>query len=200
MMEDLNSWWDGLALVAKIFYTIGMFSTALLGVQTLMMLLGLDGDHEADGFGGGDESGFGDIEFLSVRTATAFLVGFGWMGAILTKAGSALWLVVLVALLVGLVLMFTVFYLMKVLWSMRHSGTLDYRNAVGQVGSVYLPIPGEREGKGQIEVMIQGRLQTVQAVTSKPGRIDNRDKVLVIDVLEDNTLLVIPEEEQATLT
>ena len=83
MMEELNTWWDGLALIAKVFYTIGIFSTAVLGVQTFLTLIGLDGDDAvdaADAMDGGeisDEVGDGDLQFLSVRTITAFLVGFG---------------------------------------------------------------------------------------------------------------------------
>lgn len=206
MMENLNTWWDGLALIAKVFYTIGMFSTAVLGVQTFLTLIGLDGDDAvdaADAMDGGeisDEVGDGDLQFLSVRTITAFLVGFGWVGASLIKAGLSIAAVVVIAFCVGLVLMFGIFYLMKFFWAMRQDGTLDYRNAIGEIGSVYLPIPGGKAGKGQIEVMIQGRLQTVQAITSAPERIGNREKVLVIDRLEDNTLLVIPDETGSTLT
>ena len=206
MMENLNTWWDGLALIAKVFYTIGMFSTPVLGVQTFLTLIGLDGDDAvdaADAMDGGeisDEVGDGDLQFLSVRTITAFLVGFGWVGASLIKAGLSIAAVVVIAFCVGLVLMFGIFYLMKFFWAMRQDGTLDYRNAIGEIGSVYLPIPGGKAGKGQIEVMIQGRLQTVQAITSAPERIGNREKVLVIDRLEDNTLLVIPDETGSTLT
>ena len=206
MMENLNTWWDGLALIAKVFYTIGIFSTAVLGVQTFLTLIGLDGDDAvdaADAMDGGeisDEVGDGDLQFLSVRTITAFLVGFGWVGASLIKAGLSIAAVVVIAFCVGLVLMFGIFYLMKFFWAMRQDGTLDYRNAIGEIGSVYLPIPGGKAGKGQIEVMIQGRLQTVQAITSAPERIGNREKVLVIDRLEDNTLLVIPDETGSTLT
>lgn len=206
MMEELNTWWDGLALIAKVFYTIGIFSTAVLGVQTFLTLIGLDGDDAvdaADAMDGGeisDEVGDGDLQFLSVRTITAFLVGFGWVGASLIKAGLSIAAVVVIAFCVGLVLMFGIFYLMKFFWAMRQDGTLDYRNAIGEIGSVYLPIPGGKAGKGQIEVMIQGRLQTVQAITSAPERIGNREKVLVIDRLEDNTLLVIPDETGSTLT
>lgn len=206
MMENLNTWWDGLALIAKVFYTIGMFSTAVLGVQTFLTLIGLDGDDAvdaADAMDGGeipDEVGDGDLQFLSLRTITAFLVGFGWVGASLIKAGLSIVAVIAIAFCVGLVLMFGIFYLMKFFWAMRQDGTLDYRNAIGEIGSVYLPIPGGKAGKGQIEVMIQGRLQTVQAITSAPERIGNRKKVLVIDRLEDNTLLVIPDETGSTLT
>lgn len=204
MIDSLETWWGGLALIVKIFYGIGIFSTIVLSVQTFLLLIGLDGsdsdgaldvshdmgqdmDHDMD-------HGDGDFGFLSVRTVIAFLTGFGWVGAILLKTGISLSLSLLAAGAVGFVLMFSIFWLMKLLWSMRESGTLDYHSAVGEIGTVYLPIPGERTGHGQIEVMMQGRLQTVPAVTSMSERLENRTRVLVIDVLEDNTLVVLPDD------
>lgn len=202
MIESLNNWWDGLSLVLKIFYGIGLVATTIVGVQTVLTLLGFDGHdadgdvadgHAGDGGHDGDFQGEG-IAMFSIRTVTAFLVGFGWMGAFLAKGGMSLLLVIPIAGAVGFVFMLMIYFVMRLLWSMRDSGNLDYHNAVGEIGSVYLPIPGEKAGKGQIQVMVQGRLQTIAAMTSRPGRIENREKVLVVDVLEDNSLLVIPEE------
>jgi len=198
-MESLKDWWDSLILVHQLFYTIGIAASFFLAVQVILTLAGLDG-HDADaadGAGGGDEAmtdGDGELGLLSIRTITAFLVGFGWVGAFFLRTGLPLFVALPIALLAGTAMLFSIFYVMKFLWSMRESGTLDYHNAVGEIGTVYLPIPGEREGRGQIEVMIQGRLQVVPAETSRPGRLENRSKVLVVDRLEDNTLLVIPDE------
>jgi len=197
-MESFTDWWAGLQLLLKVFYTIGFVSTAIVGFQTILTLFGLDAheapdmDFEVDDAGEAAHDD-GGVSFISVRGVTAFLVGFGWVGAICVKAGLALLAVFPIAIGVGLAMMVLIYFLMKILWSMRASGTLDYHNAIGQVGSVYLPIPPNREGNGQIEVMIQDRLQVLQAQTSAGERIENRAKVLVIDVMEDNTLIVRPE-------
>jgi len=213
-MATLDAWWDGLTLILKIFYAIGMFSTAVLGVQTILALFGL-GDHhdlpdmgaDLDGHGDvpnfdtdhpavGHELGDDRLNVLSIRTVIAFLVGFGWIGAACLSSGFGLFLTLLIAGAVGLAMMFTVFGIMRLFWNMREDGSLDYHNAIGEIATVYLPIPGNGEGPGQVEVMIQGRLQVVQAFTSRPDRIDNRAKVLVIDLNEDNSLQVIPDESE----
>jgi len=202
-MESLDTWWDGLTLVHQFFYAIGIVATAVLAVQVVLTLIGADG-HDADGAdtiavdGHEIPDGDADVGLLSVRTVTAFLVGFGWVGAFLLRTGFPLFLTVPIAFAAGLAMLFGIFYTLKLLWSLRESGTLDYHNAVGQIGAVYLPIPGERKGKGQIEVMIQGRLQVVPAETSRPGPLANRSRVLVVDRLEDNTLLVVPDESPET--
>lgn len=201
-MDTFNAWWDSLQVIIKIFYAIGMLATAVLGVQTLLTVFGLDGhdaadmdiDLDVDSDHGGDlPTDDGGASFISIRGITAFLVGFGWVGALCLKSGLTLIAVLPIAICVGLVLMVVIYFIMRFFWSMRESGTLDYHNAIGKVGSVYLPIPPNREGNGQVEVLIQERLQVLQAQTSASERIENRAKVLVIDVMEDNTLIVRPE-------
>jgi hypothetical protein len=81
---------------------------------------------------------------------------------------------------------------MRTLYSMRYSGTLDYRNAVGQVGNVYLRIPAAMAGPGQIEVLVQGRLRTVQAFTRAGRQLANNERVRVTDLMDETTLLVEP--------
>ena len=93
--------------------------------------------------------------------------------------------------------MLGVFFLMRFLYGLRASGTLDYRNAIGQVGVVYLPIPGGMAGPGQVEVTVQGRLRVVQAFTREAGRIPNRARIRVVDVMDQNTLVVEPLEPLA---
>ena len=75
---------------------------------------------------------------------------------------------------------------------MKDSGTLNYANAVGQVGTVYLPVPPGRSGIGKIQVMIQGRLKVVQAQTGLEQRLDNLTKVRVVEQIGPHTLLVEP--------
>jgi len=146
-----------------------------------------DGDH-GDGDGG--------LSMLSIRTITAFLVGFGWIGAACLSSGMGIILTLIIGGGVGLILMFMVFSIMRFFYNMQEEGTLDYHNAVGQIATVYLPIPANGTAPGQVEVMIQGRLQVVRAFTSKPDRIENRMSVLVIDLNEDNSLQVIPDESE----
>jgi hypothetical protein len=102
-----------------------------------------------------------------------------------------------VATLVGSALLATVFYLMAYLHSLRQEGTLDYSNAIGQVGSVYLPIASSRKGIGQVEVMVQGRLSIIKAVTDHDKKIGNRVAVRVTELVDQQTILVEPLENES---
>ena len=50
---------------------------------------------------------------------------------------------------IGFCISWSCHYLMSYLHSLRQEGTLNYSNAVGNVGNVYLPIPPKERGWGK---------------------------------------------------
>ena len=182
-------WWSTLGRALQIFYGIAITTSALMLFQMVLMLFGMDGESDFD-VDDIDDHGGGGI--LSVRTITAFFVGFGWTGVTALEAGWTLLPTILVSTAVGGVFMGGVFFVMRTLYGMRYTGTLDYRNAVGSVGNVYLPIPAAMGGPGQIEVLVQGRLRVVQAFTRAERKLGNNERVRVTDLMDDTTLLVEP--------
>jgi hypothetical protein len=192
----MSEWWNALNGLDQLFYGIAFLFTAILVIQTAMMCFGFDHGSAMDAANNIDiphmETGSDimGIHVLSVRTAVAFFVGFGWGGATLSSFGAAPPWALAGAFAIGLIFLFGVFYLLKLMYSMRSSGTLDYANAVGQIGSVYMAIPPAETGNGQIEVMIQGRLQVLPACTKANARIPANAKIRVIGVADPQTLLV----------
>jgi hypothetical protein len=178
----MEAWWAALNEPLRWFYVIAISTSALLVLQLLAMILGFDGD--------GDELEAGEVHVLSVRTVTAYFAGFGWTGVAALESGASLPLALILAAAVGGLFMGGVLLLMKALYSMRHSGTLDYKNAIGQVGSVYMRIPPALSDSGQIELRLQGRLTIAQAVTRGPIEIPGRSRVRVVELLDQNTLIV----------
>jgi hypothetical protein len=191
-------YWLNLSSTMQTFVGIGAISSLVLSLQLLLSIIGgdmdgLDGDLDMMDGGEGGASGI-----LSVRTIGAFFTGFGWTGASMTDYGYGLGITTVVSSVVGLALLAMVFYLMAYLHSLRQEGTLDYSNTIGQVGSVYLPIPSNRKGLGQIEVMVQGRLSIVRAVTDNDKKIGNRVAVRVTELVDKQTILVEPLENEST--
>ena len=197
MME----WWNTLALDLQVFYGIGILATLLLVIQLIMTMLGLGDDGVAEGImdagdgadgimdGGDCEHGDG-LSLISTRTIVAFLAGFGWTGAMARGGDLALPLAVIAAVAVGFVLMLLVFWLMRALYSLRQSGSLDYHNAIGEMGTVYVKIPPRGEGSGQIQIVVQGRLATVAATTDSDEPIPSGNQVKVVKLQAGNTLQV----------
>ena len=191
-------YWLNLSSTMQTFVGIGAISSLVLSLQLLLSLIGgdMDGlDADLDLVDGGEGGASG---ILSIRTIGAFFTGFGWTGASMTDYGYGLGITTVVSSVVGLALLAMVFYLMAYLHSLRQVGTLDYSNAVGQVGSVYLAIASNRKGIGQVEVMVQGRLSIVRAVTDHDKKIGNRVAVRVTELVDKQTILVEPLENEST--
>ena len=190
-------YWLHLTPTMKMFVGIGAVSSSVLTLQMVLAMFGgdmdgLDADVDIPDAGEGGASGI-----LSIRTIGAFFTGFGWSGAAMLQAGYGTGAATFVGIVVGSIFMALIFYLMTYLHSLRQEGTINYANAVGKIGSVYLPIPPHRKGIGQIEVLVQGRLKIVQAITDNDKKIGNRVAVRVTELVDTQTILVEPLENES---
>jgi len=189
MISFIESWWDTLNFSLQVFYGIAIVASIFLVFQMITtFFFGMD-----DASGGVDipdhDSG---MSIFSVRGITAFFTGFGWTGVICTKSGMALIPSVAIAFVVGSSLMLLIYLMMRSLMRLQSSGTLDYSNAVGQIATVYLTIsPVQRPG-GQVEVMIQGRLVTAEALQKGSQPLSPGTKVKIVDKIGLTALLVEP--------
>ena len=184
----MNEWWQTLNDASRIFWCIAIAAS----VFQLLMFAGAfftshDFDHSADGGNGSSTEG---LKLLSIRAITAFFVGFGWAGALFLGNGTSVLFAMIAAVAFGCVFMAIIFLMMRALVSLRASGTLDYANAIGQTGHVYVTIPARRDGQGQVEIMIQGRLATIFAVTDYHQPLLPRTPVIV-NAVEGKALLVV---------
>lgn len=183
----LLDWWSGIGLELQIFYAIGLLATLVVFLQVLLLLFGAGADMDgADGAGDPTDG----LHLLSVRTVTAFFMGFGWAGVIALRRGWSLEAAILAALFVGTMFMAAIYFMMRTLFGMRESGTLDYHNAIGQTGVVYVSIPANQTGAGQVEMTVQGRLCFINARTDSDGRIPSGTLVRVAGLADPQTLIV----------
>lgn len=187
----MTEWWNSLLIERQIFYAIGLFSLAVLLIQILLTLVGLDHHGDADLSSHGDhDSGMG---LLTVRTVTAFFVGFGWTGAIMLNHGYSVVAAIAAGTATGAIFLLTTWFLITNLLRLQSSGgNVDYNNAIGSVGTVYTTIPAAETGGGQIELMLQGRLMMAEAYTKAPWNLKPNSKAKVIALIGPSTLLVEP--------
>jgi len=190
-------YWTHLTPTMKTFVGLGAISSVVLTLQMILAMFGgdmdgLDADVDVPDVGEGGASGI-----LSIRTIGAFFTGFGWSGAAMLQAGHGTGAATFVGVVVGSVFMALIFYLMNYLHSLRQEGTINYANAVGKIGTVYLPVPPHRKGIGQIEVLVQGRLKIVQAISDSDKKIGNRVAVRVTELVDEQTILVEPLENES---
>lgn len=176
----------------------------LLLVQFILQVFGL-GDSDADAGaadGAGDGHGHfgaddaahgtaGNVFFgmLSLKALVAFMGIFGLTGLSLEQEDLSPFVRLGLSVLAGVLAMFLVAWMMRMLHSMGSSGTLVLTNALGQVGSAYLHIPGSGQGQGKISLEMQGRSVELVAMTDGPA-IPTGATVRVVEVLANETVKV----------
>ena len=173
----------GIALIASVFFVFVLVTT-LLGGDTD----GIDGDVDADIEG---DTGI-DFQFFSFKNIVAFFTIFGWSGISFLEAGMSKGIVVLLAAICGLAMMSVMAFLLYQMRKMTSSGTLQMKNAVGQIGSVYLTIGANRSRLGKVQVTVQGALRELEALTDENEEIITNTVVQVKEVTANGILIVSP--------
>lgn len=193
MMRVVIEWWTTLTPASQFYWTVAIGATALQFLLLLGVMIGgaPDLDHGADMSDSPGDLASG-VKLLSLRALVAFALGFGWAGVLTLREGWPLFQATLVALASGTVFMGLVFGAMRLLYSMRDDGTLDYNNAVGLTGKVYVTIPPTRGGIGQVEILLQGRLVMAQAITEADRALHQNEFIKVTAIEGMTTLVVAP--------
>lgn len=183
----MGDWWGDLAGDLQVFYVIAIVASVFLFFQLILLAFGFGFDTDVD-LDGGD--GDFDVGFVSLRSLTAFFATFGWTGVVMIEAEQGTTVSVLVALAAGLAMFFVVGFMWQAFARLQASGSVDYANAVGGTGSVYLPIGANRTRPGKVEVMIQGRVMVIDAYTAHDEDIPSKTRVRVVEVIDPSTVLV----------
>jgi len=183
--------WDLLFTGNAMWFSVpALFGTGLFALRLVLMLAG--GHHGLDGHDAGDAHD-GDPQLLSIQGVLAFLMGFGWTGLVVLSSTPAQLIVALAAaLVVGTISMYVMARLMTALMKLQTSGNVDTRSAVGAPATVYVTIPGQGKGMGQVTIILDQKQRTFDAV-STGDELARNARVRVIEVRGQSTLVVAPE-------
>ncbi len=191
-MLTISIWWAAMSLPLKIYWVVAIPFTLLFLFQLILTFTGGDFS-ESDALGDSDaaidaDTGI-DFQFLTLKNLVAFFTIFGWTGIACLSSGMGVGLTAIISLIAGLVMMSIMASLFWFMGKLTDDGTLRLKNAIGKTGTVYLPIPGNRSGTGQIQIKVQG-LQTLDAMTDNSTGFKTGQVVRVTEVLNGDILLV----------
>jgi membrane protein implicated in regulation of membrane protease activity len=203
-------------MLTWLFLICAVVGGTVLVCQFVLTLVGLGGDHSADfghdvpvdtaggGFDGdmhgGDPAGhdahgdhgsswlFGVISFRTLIAAATF---FGLVGLASESAGLDVGPQLVLAIAAGIGAMYGVHWIVRTMGRLTEDGTVRVRAALGQEGTVYVPIPASKARAGKIQLKLQNRLVEYEAVTSGGQRLATGTKVRVV-AISGNTLEVEP--------
>ena len=179
------AWFGVPAVIGSVFFVLRM----------VLMLVGGDLGH-----GGMDAHGVdvhhGDssdaFKLLSVQSIAAFLMGFGWGGLAAHVGADWPWTAsTLFAFGCGIGMVWLLAMLLRAMISLQSSGNVSLDDAVGVEADVYVTVPAEGHGRGQVRVVINNRQRICNAVTQGEA-LPSRSRVRIINVNKDNTVTVTP--------
>jgi membrane protein implicated in regulation of membrane protease activity len=128
---------------------------------------------------------------ISFRTLVAAITFFGLIGSAAQQAQQPVGAQLLLAMAAGIGAMYGVHWLIRSIGRLGQDATLRVKNALGQEGTVYVPIAGDKGQAGKIQLKVQNRLVEFEAVTGASERLATGTKVRVVG-MTGNVLEVEP--------
>lgn len=187
-------WWETLNLAQKIYFCIATPASLLLVVQIVLMLIGIGGDASGDvdvdvdvDVDTGDFDLDAGFSVFTVRGLVAFFAVGGWVGY--TLSDGNLGLAITLSVVAGAAALVGMAFLMKWILSLQSAGNLNYKDAVGKIGEVYLTVPAAGKGKGKINILLNERFVELSAVTKSDEPIPTGSKIKVLDVEGDDIVV-----------
>ena len=187
-MESFNEWWMGLSLPLKVYWAIAIPFTVLFVLQLALTLLGGDHDDLVDNEIDGDHGIH--FQFFTLKNMIGFFCLFGWVGIASTDSGMPVILTLILSFIGGLIMMVIMASIVFMLAKANADGSMRITKAIGEVGEVYLTIPGNRVNMGKVQIMVQGSLRTLEAMTDDESDIPTGKVIRVRQVINDSILLV----------
>ena len=88
-----------------------------------------------------------------------------WAGIAALECGLRPVLALIIALASGLLSLVLIAKLIQLLAGLQENGTVSQRSALGESGTVYIPIPARRRGAGKVQLVLGEQLMELDAVT-----------------------------------
>lgn len=187
----MEEWFAVLTLFEKIYWVVAGISSVMLVILMIMTLLGGDSDGlDADVDTEIDGDVGVDFQFLSFKNLMGFLTIFGWSGIACLEEGYSKPVTIIVSVVCGLLMMFAMASLFYYLAKLQSSGTLKLKNALNQIGEVYLTIGGNRSKIGKVSITVQGTLRELEALTDAESDLTQGNVVKVKEVTDNGILIV----------
>lgn len=147
-------------------------------------------EHPADG----DSHGANALKLFTLRGIIGFFSIGGWVGIAAISWGIPAPGALALAFVAGYLALYFVAWSIRAALRLQHSGNIDYSNAIGNNGEVYLPIPPAKSGVGKVNVIVQERLCELSAVTDAERTLKTGEKITVMGIEKEGVLLVVPKD------
>jgi membrane-bound ClpP family serine protease len=188
-MGDLMTWFEGLETLQQVFWGCALAGSLVFVIQAVLTLIGMDSTDMDVDIPEGDTLDFGGLSMFSVRNLVNFLVGFGWGGVSFYSAIPNSYLLILVSVVTGVLFVLMFFFIYRQTRKLESNGAFDIKNCEGKLADVYLRIPAKGEGKGKIQISVNGSVHELDAM-SNGNPIATGRKVRVVEICDGSLVIV----------
>lgn len=190
-MSNFSSWWDALPFIEQVYWGIAIPASLIFLIQTVMTFIGADMDSDMDSVDVDMDADQGiGFQFFSFKNFVAFFTLFSWTGIACLDSGYGNGITLLIAIFAGLAMMAVMASLFYFISKLNDSGTMSMRNAIGNIGEVYLPIKAARNNVGQVSIKVQGAYHELDAITDDLNDLAVGSVIEVVDIANDNILII----------
>lgn len=177
----------------KIFLVLAIVFTITFIIQAVLAFTGI-GDYEMDAPDAGGlldtDADTGGFPLISFRNFVVFFTVFGWSGLVGIKMNFPRTWAVLFAFAMGLIMMFVVAYIYYMFLKMASERADNINYALNQTGEVYIRIPGNKSGKGKIQIAVQGAIRELDAITDEEKELKTGEMVKVVEIVDESLVKV----------
>ena len=186
----MEEWFSALANFEKVYWAISIIASVIFLVLIALTFIGGD----ADDFGVVDSDIEGDtgigFQFLSFKNLVGFFTIFGWSGIACIAENASHTVTIIVSVISGLLMMTAMATLFYYLSKLTSSGSLKLKNAIGDMGEVYLTVGANRSNIGKVHVKVQNSLRELDAITDHSEDLKQGAVITVTDVITNGILLI----------
>lgn len=185
-------WFSNLDLFSKIYWSIALLGSLIFIITVVITFIGGDSDFEDLGDVDAEvetDSGIG-YQFITFKNLVGFFTIFGWSGIACIDSDLSRGLTIIISVVCGLIMMAIMAFMFYNMKKLNDSGTLDFKNALGTVGEVYLTIGAKRSKIGKAHVRVQGALRELEALTDADTDLISGTVIKVKEVTPNGILIV----------
>lgn len=183
--------YNSLDTLQQVFWACAAIASLVFIIQFVLTLLGMDHTDLDVDFDGSDTMDMGNgINLFSMKNLINFFMGFGWSGICLKDSISSPVLLTLASVVIGGLFVVMFMYIFIKTRKLEHNGTMNINDCLNRTAQVYLRIPAGGEGKGKVQISLNGSAQEFDAITDE-DEIPSGTTVKIIEVLEGEILKVV---------
>lgn len=182
-MNALFDTFQTLPTYLQVFWVCAGISSLIFIIQFVLTMIGLDHSDVDVDFDGSDTLDLGDgVNIFTMKNFINFMMGFGWAGVCLHDSIENPIILTLVAVIVGASFVIMFLYIYAKTRKLEKNGAVNVNDSLGQTAQVYIRIPAGGEGKGKVQISLNGSIHEFDAITEE-DTISSGTTVKIIEVL-----------------